>query len=218
MTPALTLDSQYVYRSPVLSNFSWLEHGFGTRLSEDWPGERVLTTVQQIHSNRVLIAEGQSGQVGIGDALLTDQPGIFLSIRTADCLPILIADPENRAVAAVHAGWRGTVAQICSNTVHEMERNFGSKRHHLLAVIGAGIAICCFEVGLEVARQFPGFEGRTRIDLEDVNYRQLIQAGLLPERIIKSGICTSCKGEMFYSYRRDGEAAGRSVAAIGIRI
>ncbi len=217
MISPLILDSNNVYRAPLLSSLAWLEHGFGTRLSSDWPGQRQLTTVRQIHSDRVLIAEGMPGEVGVGDALVTSQPGMFVSIRTADCFPILIADPEKRVVAAVHAGWRGAISGICSKTIQAMERSVGSHPNDLLAVIGPGIAECCFEVGPEVAMQFEPFvEERTRIDLEDVIYNQLCRSGLLRERIVKSGICTCCEGEMFHSFRREHEGAGRSISAIGV--
>ena len=119
------LDCGNVYRAPELEALPWLEHGFGTRLSSAWPGARQLATVRQTHSNKVLEAD-HSGCLGEGDALISNQPGITLSVRTADCLPILMADPRNRAVAAVHAGWRGTVQEIVPRTFQAMKEKFGS--------------------------------------------------------------------------------------------
>jgi YfiH family protein len=91
-----------------------------------------------------------------GDALLTDQPGILLSVATADCLPVLLADPIRRAVAAVHAGWRGALARIVEKAAGEMRRVFGSEPRSLLAVIGPSIRVCCYEVGEEVEEAFQG--------------------------------------------------------------
>ena len=91
-----------------------------------------------------------------GDALLTDQAGILLSVRTADCLPVLLVDPKRRAVAAVHAGWRGALARIVEKAVGEMRRMFGSEPRSLLAVLGPSIRACCYEVGQEVEEAFQG--------------------------------------------------------------
>jgi len=91
-----------------------------------------------------------------GDALLTREPGILLSVRTADCLPILITDPRRRAVAAVHAGWRGALERVVEKSVGEMRRAFDSRPQDLLAAIGPGIRVCCYEVGPEVVDAFRG--------------------------------------------------------------
>jgi hypothetical protein len=91
-----------------------------------------------------------------GDALLTDQAGILLSVRTADCLPVLLVDPKRRAVAAVHAGWRGALARIVEKAVGEMRRVYGSEPQSLLAVLGPSIHVCCYEVGQEVEEAFQG--------------------------------------------------------------
>src|SRR5438067_2152648 len=96
------LDADHVYRSSLLDEIPWVRHGFGTRLPSDWLAGTTLSAVRQIHSDRIVIAEGESGFIGEGDALISRQPGLLLSIRTADCLPILIADVRNLAVSAVH--------------------------------------------------------------------------------------------------------------------
>ena len=218
----LRLDADNVYRSPELEELSWLSHGFGTRLSPGWPHGARLATARQIHSNRVLTAR-EAGLIGEGDALISDQQGIFLAIRTADCLPILIADPRNRAVAAVHAGWRGTVSDIVSKTLEALEQEFGSRPEDLRVAIGPGIGACCFEVGPEVAVQFQpffpertDFTKRTQIDLAETIARQLRRNGVTESQFAVSRLCTRCDAEQFESYRREREAAGRMVAAIGI--
>jgi YfiH family protein len=170
--------------------------------------------VKQIHSDQVLRVDA-AGPQGEGDALISNVPGVGLAIRTADCLPMLIADPRNHAVAAVHAGWRGVVAEIGPKTVDAMRREFGSNPEDLVVAIGPGIGKCCFEVGPEVAAQF-GLEGRTKVDLVETMCRQLSRNGVKREGIMASGECTYCNREVYESYRRDREEAGRMVAMIEV--
>jgi len=214
------LDSSHVYRSSRLEQFPWLRHGFGTRLSTDWPDSDGLATAKQIHSDQILVAD-KPGNLGPGDALISKRPGLTVAIRTADCLPMLIVDPRTRTVAAVHAGWRGVVAEIASKTVDTMRLQFGSRPEDLEIAIGPGIGPCCFEVGPEVAVQFRGFfperkdlQGRTKLDLAETITRQLRRNGVTASQISTSGFCSCCKSEMFESYRRNREDAGRMVAAI----
>jgi polyphenol oxidase len=197
-------------------------HGFGTRLSVGWPDTTNLATVRQIHSNRVLIAS-EPGFMGEGDALISNQPGLLLAIRTADCLPILIADSRNRAIAAVHAGWRGAVADIISCTLQALRYEFGSRPEDLRVAIGPGIGVCCFEVGPEVAGQFQpffperhDFTKRTHVDLTETITRQLSRNGVTESQCARSQMCTRCNAEYFESYRREREAAGRMTAVVGI--
>jgi YfiH family protein len=219
--------SDDVFRAEALDGLPWLEHGFGTRLSAGWPdvidlASSHLATAKQIHSDRVLVVKAPGPQ-GEGDALVSNRPGVGLTIRTADCLPILIADPGTRTVAAVHAGWRGVVSDIVSKTVHTLCTDFDSNPADLIVAIGTGIGGCCFEVGPEVAVQFASFfpeldlTGRARIDLVETTCRQLRRDGVIPGQITTSALCTYCNPELFESYRRDREAAGRMVAMIGIR-
>ena len=189
-------------------------------MSAEWPNADGLATAKQIHSDQILVAD-KPGNLGPGDALISKRPGLTVAIRTADCLPILIVDPRTRAVAAVHAGWRGVVAEIASKTVDAMRLQFGSRPEDLEIAIGPGIGPCCFEVGPEVAVQFRGFfperndlEGRAKLDLAETITRQLRRNGVTASQISTSGFCSCCKSEMFESYRRDREDAGRMVAAI----
>src|SRR5580704_14042359 len=142
-----------VITSPNL-DFPWLTHGFGLRdgLCPIPPGE--LTTAKQIHSARVLDAAGRKGeQIGEGDAIVSADAGVAAGIRTADCVPILLADSETRIVACVHAGWRGTAANIIRVTVEAMQSR-GCQPENLHVAIGPSIGSCCYEVGAEVARHF----------------------------------------------------------------
>jgi len=173
-----------------------------------------LATAKQIHSDRVLIVKSPGPQ-GEGDALISNLPGICVAIRTADCLPILVADPRSRTVAAIHAGWRGVVSEIACKTVQAMCLQFDSKPEELVVAIGPGIGSCCFEVGPEVAAQFQ-LAGRVRVDLVETMCRQLGRNGITPGQISASGLCSCCNPELFESYRRDREAAGRMVSVIGV--
>lgn len=209
-----------MYRAQALEEISWLEHGFGTRLSWRWPDTADLATVRQIHSDKVLIAD-RAGCLGEGDALISNQPGIALSVRTADCLPILMADTRNRAVAAVHAGWRGTLLEIVPKTVRAMGEQFGTRPDDLVIAIGPGIGACCFEVGPEVAVQFSALfpergdlDRKTRIDLVETNLRLLGRNDGSVRQIATSGLCTCCQADLFHSYRRDRDKAGRMVSVI----
>ncbi len=196
-----------------LVSLQWFQHGFGTRMIP--LGLAKLVTVKQIHSDLVLPALNP-GCAGEGDALVTDRVGLGISVRTADCYPILLADNRNRAVAAIHAGWRGTSTHIARKTLQRMNAEFGTSPDDVHAAIGPGIGVCCYEVGEEVARRF-GFDGRTHLDLASENRKQLEAAGVPPQNIEALGVCTFCDAERFFSYRREKESAGRMTSFIRIR-
>jgi len=208
-------DSHHTYRVTELDALRWLAHGFGTR-SADIPGRFAhLATLKQIHSAACVEAAGRRGELGRGDALLENTPGAVVAVKTADCLPILLVDARRRAVAAAHAGWRGTAAQIVRAAVEAMRQRFGTDGKDLHAAIGPGIGACCYEVGPEVAAQF-GMEGRAHLDLAAENRRQLLESGVTEERIYTSSLCTKCHPEEFHSFRRDREAAGRLHSFAGV--
>ena len=209
-------DPENIYRVSELDAFPWLVHGFGTRLADVPACFAQLATLKQIHSSSCVAAEGRAGILGEGDALLEDQPGSVVAVKTADCIPILLVDEGRRAVAAVHAGWRGTVAKIAAEAVDAMGRRFGTRAEDLHAAIGPGIGKCCYEVGAEVAARFGG-QGRGHIDLAAANRRQLEEAGVTGRRIYASNLCTMCRAEEFDSFRRDQDAAGRMYSFAGIR-
>jgi YfiH family protein len=210
--------AEAVFQSDLLRQLPWVRHGFATRDSDGWPGP--YCHVKQVHSNFVAVADQQEGCLGQGDALITSISGRWIGIRTADCVPLLLADSQRPAVAAVHAGWRGTVANIAGEAVRRLAANYGSRPQDLLVAIGPCIAECCFEVGPEVAERFrelfPERSALARVDLVEANRRQLLSAGLAPENIDESGLCTACSPAEFHSYRRDKEAAGRMTSAISV--
>jgi YfiH family protein len=113
-----------------------------------------LIPLKQIHSDLIHRFSAAAAQPCNGDASITDSPGLLLAAQTADCVPILLVDPKKRAVAAIHAGWRGTLARIAQKTVGRMQAEFGSKPHDLLAAIGPSIGPCCYEVGVELVTKF----------------------------------------------------------------
>jgi len=208
-------DSQNVYRARPLEKFGWLEHGFGTRNAIQFPPNGNLATLKQIHSNMCVRAGGRTGVLGQGDALLENTPGQLVGVRTADCMPILLVDEENHAVAAVHAGWRGTVQHIAAEAVRQMAMAFGTRPEHLHAAIGPGIGKCCYEVGPEVSAQF-GETGVCHVDLVEANRRQLCEAGVPESQTYAANLCTMCGAEDFHSYRRDRERAGRLLSIVGV--
>ncbi len=201
-----------IFTSPLLAQFDWLEHGFGTRLSAVDQGR--MASLKQVHSATVLMADQPVGCAGEGDALISSRAGALVSVRTADCFPVLMADTRNRAVAAVHAGWRGTAAEIVIRTLEKMREQFGTDPKDVFAVIGPGIGACCYFVGEDVAKKF-GRKIACHLDLAAVNRRQLLMAGIPGEQIDAVGSCTFCDAEMFHSFRRDKEQAGRMVSYIG---
>jgi YfiH family protein len=207
------LDPDGNYRLADFDQFDWLVYGFGTRHSV-FPES--LATLKQIHSDIVVPADGRTGCLGEGDALVSDTPGVLVGVKTADCIPILLVDPVHRAVAAVHAGWRGTARRIVCRTAETISRHFGTRAEDLHAAIGPGIGSCCYEVGPEVAAEF-GRSGRTRIDLPEINREQLISAGVPAHQIHAAGLCTRCREEDFWSYRREKEGAGRMCSFVGVR-
>jgi polyphenol oxidase len=200
----------------------WTEAVTGSR-------ETSLRTIRQIHSGISIVAEASAPEtIPEADGMMTNQPGILLGVMTADCIPVLVADPVHRAVAAFHAGWRGTVARIVEHGVARMTAEFGSDPAQLVAAVGPGIGRCCYIVGDEVEARFEAqftyaaelfLKGNeaSRLDLIEANRRQLLAAGLAVEAVAVVGGCTSCQPRYFYSHRASGGHAGRMMASIGIR-
>lgn len=166
-------------------------------------------------------ADPESRPIGHADGLITNQPGPVLMTLHADCMPILLCDPVNRAVATVHAGWRGTVADVAGSTVRAMREAFGSQPSEILAYLGPAIGGCCYEVGADVEQAWraaisdaAGDEltqggDRWRFDLEVANRAMLERAELDPAHIETSRICTRCSGDEWFSHRGQGSATGR---------
>ncbi len=196
-------------------NFGDLEvlgliHGFGERSSTYPEGIR---TAKQIHSDLI---QDAGGPLGEGDALVSNQHGVLIGVRTADCVPVLIVDPTTHALAVIHAGWRGTARGIAAATVRDISIRWGIDPRNIRAAIGPAIGVCCYEVGPEVARHFGiATDQVVHLDLAGINEMQLRLAGV--NNIWKSGECTFCTADRFYSYRRERDRAGRMLSFIGWR-
>lgn len=217
-------DEHGIYRVRTFDALGWIEHGFGSRHATLWRDDPRVVALRQIHSAICVVADGRPGRIGEGDALVTAVPGALLTVRTADCIPVLLACERRRVVAAVHAGWRGTLQNVVGAAIRSMGERFGSRPEDLLAAIGPGIGACCYEVGPEVAMQFKelfaerdDLDGRTKLDLAEANRRRLLASGVPAARISVAGLCTCCRPEEFHSYRRDRAGAGRMTSAIGLR-
>jgi YfiH family protein len=211
------LGTDGIYRCDGFQEFVWQRHGFGTRQANP----SVDVTLRQIHSDRVVNAHALNDREAAGDALITDEIGKSIGVRTADCVAILLLDCKKRAVAAVHAGWRGTAARLVKRTIDGMRGSFGANAADIYAAIGPCIRGCCYEVGSEVETQFaalfPEWEparGKRRLDLPEANRRQMQAAGVNADRIFDCCLCTTCQSAQFFSYRREPENPGRMVAAI----
>jgi polyphenol oxidase len=209
-----------------------------------------LITFRQVHSDVVQLFEEPPAEPCRGDAAATNRASLLLAVQTADCVPILLVDPKNRAVAAAHAGWRGTLQRIVTKTIGTMHMQFGTKPADLLAAIGPSIGGCCYEVGTEIAVEFksqfpnasdwfdelrtgdepdplqwlnmapPGHQPlpeKVLLDLRKANRAQLLDAGLHPQNIFMGNLCTACRRDLFFSYRKQAALTGRLMAVIGIR-
>jgi YfiH family protein len=180
-----------------------------------------LFLLQQVHGTVVREAPWEADAQG--DAGMAGGPGLIVGVETADCLPILLVDPVRRVAAAVHAGWRGTAAGIAGQCVLALVRA-GSRADTLVAALGPGIGVCCYEVGEELREAFgagseaffpTGPTGRSHLDVRAANVTQLLKAGLPASQIHHVEDCTFCRADRYHSFRREGAGAGRMISYIG---
>ncbi|NWF36500.1 peptidoglycan editing factor PgeF [Mariprofundus sp. KV] len=182
--------------------------------------------VIQVHGNTSYRCSGP-GQMHRqeADILISRDPGTALAVRTADCLPVLLADPQNGIIAAVHAGWRGTAAGVVCRAVEEMV-TLGAAQEHIIASLGPCIGPCCFKIGRDAADQLAascagadnciGDQPELHADLQAINRLQLLQSGVSAQRVEIFSDCTACDPERFYSYRRDGKNSGRHLGVVAL--
>ncbi len=188
-----------------------------------------LVCPSQVHGDRVLVVTGKHRGAGAAgrrtaiqdtDALVTATKGVALSVLTADCLPVFMLDTEKKAIAMVHAGWRGLHLRIVSGALAAMTEAFGSRPQDILAAFGPAIGPCCYRVGDEFVSRFPSAVVRRKegvfMDLALCAATELEACGVSPARILESRICTSCRNEEFYSYRRQRDAAGRQMSILSL--
>lgn len=182
-------------------------------------------TAFQVHGVAVNVAGPEPFPEGTqGDIVLTDVPGLAVGVFVADCVPVLIAAPDVGAVAAVHAGWRGTAQSASQVAVEALSRRYDADPGRMSAAIGPSIRGCCYQVGPEVTAAMQILpdpdaclrmhEGHAYLDLQEANRQQLVAAGLSNEQVHVSGLCTHCRADLFFSYRRDGAQSGRLIGAI----
>jgi YfiH family protein len=186
----------------------------------------------QTHSDHINIITEQVTQGWEGlldviedcDALITNQRNIVLTILTADCVPILLYDKDKQIIAAIHAGWKGTKAEIVTKTIAKMREVFNTNPKNIIAGIAPSIGQCCYEVGKDVANHFSHIahaytakNNKYMLDLPYINKQQLIKAGVLETHIEMAHICTACKVDIFFSYRQEEGCSGRFMSMIGLK-
>lgn len=213
-------------RSSLLESLTGIRHGFGVR--DDVRAGNIVTA-GQVHGTEILEVSRvlQDDSRGF-DVLVTETPGVAVAVKTADCLPVLIADPRRRIVAAVHAGWKGTWQRVVQKAVRALVER-GASLGDLHAALGPNMSGRCYEVGEDVRalmeKEFPGWkllepspspspEAKWTLDVSEANRLQLVEAGLANSRIDRLDLCTHCRPDLFHSYRRDAEKAGRMINAI----
>ncbi len=221
-----------------------LFHFFGTRQGPQYGGpngelgtvraaapqfSKVLS-VRQVHGTDALIIDrrvkvGEKFDAG-WDAIVTNQQGLLVTVRTADCVPVLLASPQYRVVAVVHAGWRGAVHGILSNTLQAMGERFGCTMDSIHMAIGPSAGPCCYEVDRVVIdplqRNCSNWQTvlkisdgeRGNLDLKGLVRQQAMASGLKPDQVHVLGLCTICRGDLFFSYRREGEVHGTMVSGM----
>lgn len=183
-------------------------------------GKELAIPVQS-HSKNVRRIDAP-GEYDTCDALITNKSGVALGITVADCVPILLYDPIQNAIGAIHAGWKGTALAIAECTLRSMKDEFNTDAAHVFAFIGPSAGVCCYEVGEEVAVKFenkivPYNTKKIFIDLKKENLVQLKKVGVIAENIEVSEHCTICEKQFFHSYRRDRTSAGRMMAVISMK-
>lgn len=199
-------------------------------------GAWTLTSCWQVHGCAIRLVrnlEDARHDTENCDALTTRTARILLGVKTADCVPLLLADERTGAVAVVHAGWRGSVAGIVTQTLARMQHEYQTVAEDLRVAIGPAANGCCYEVGAEVIEVFrerlPGMNhlitptraGHALIDLQQANGELLVAAGVAPEKIHIAPLCTMCRTDLFFSYRREKAVqgcVGRLMAVIGRKV
>lgn len=198
-------------------------------------GASHLVRLRQVHGADVVLVRRGERRSGSGrphaDILVSDDPSVAIAVQSADCVPLLIADPATGAVAAAHAGWRGLAARVPGRAVRALGEHFAAKADALVAAIGPSIGPCCYQVGPELNEAFgeagfgerdrrrwfrrdPTAPGRHILDLWTATLDQLTDTGVVAANISVARLCTATRADLLPSYRRDGAAAGRIAGAI----
>ena len=218
-----TLDQHF----NVEGNRSLLARAFGVNQDS-------LVTLRQVHGTDILVIDEPNEDYSHfltleGDAIITNQTDVIIGVCVADCVPIILCDPDKRVVAAVHAGWQGTADRLVLKTVEGMKSEFGCKPEKIQAAIGPCIGKCCYEVDAPVRQAFlkgggawdsfadASGEGKWQLDMSAANRELLLLAGLKADAIKASEMCVCCHRELFFSYRRDKGETGRQMGFVMLR-
>ncbi len=223
-------------------NLSFREGDEEFRVLENWdklstafqiPMENFLV-LNQVHGDNILVIK-PSGDYFTSrdqlnyDAIVTSRANLAVCIKTADCVPVLIADRVKKVIAAIHAGWRGSALGITANVIRLMQNQYGSQPGDLIAAIGPAIGLCCYEVDAAAADAFRRqknydtflFPSKRRdrwmLDLAEANRRQLLDGGIPDANIEAAGLCTVCRQDAFFSHRGSGGVTGRQINFIMIK-
>jgi len=187
-----------------------------------------IVTMKQVHGDRIVeVKDKQLKEAGEADGMVTEESGVFLGVLTADCVPMLFSVSGRKLVAVAHAGWRGTLAGIAPKMVRHLNKSYGVPPTSIEVALGPAIDPCCYEVREDVS--VPLIEkwgslaegclerrdGKTFLDLRDLNALLLEDAGVPPAQIFVLGPCTSCATNDFFSYRREKKETGRQLSFIG---
>ncbi len=190
-----------------------------------------LVCAKQMHTGAVrYIREDDAGKGALScenaitdtDAFITDKKNIPLSVFTADCLSVFLYDPKTHSIGLIHAGWRGSKENIVTKTIKLMQGTFNSRARDLYAAFGPAIRDCCYEVGEEFTESFTAGclakrNGHYYLDLAGMNKRQLLDSGVKDKNIFDPGICTFCRSEKFFSYRKEGAGCGRMISVMMLK-
>ncbi len=187
-----------------------------------------IVTMKQVHGDGIVEVKDRTvKEAGEADAMVTAGPGIHLGVLTADCVPILFVVPKHKIVAAVHAGWRGTMVGIAEKMVRRFNVDYGVAPEEIEAALGPSIGACCYEVKDDVTgplrekwgrladENIQTRDGKSFVDLRDLNRGIIERAGVPADRIFQIGPCSSCAPEDFFSYRREKKETGRQISFIG---
>ncbi|MFQ6032272.1 MAG: peptidoglycan editing factor PgeF [Candidatus Zixiibacteriota bacterium] len=226
-----------------LQDFDFVTHGFIIKNEEQYLAtqikkntirrlfekisseERHILVPQQVHGDGcVTIKKGDGLKKKYkGDAILTDRRDILLTVSVADCLPIFLIDSQKKVVGLIHAGWRGTLLGTARESLRKAKNEFGCDPQNFTILLGPAILRCCYEISEAIAILFdedclvriPG--EKPKLDLIYANVKQLLDCGVKRKKIFATNECTCCNKDMFHSFRRDGDKAGRMIAFLGIK-
>jgi YfiH family protein len=226
---------------PPLDAFPFILHGFivknqnlsqGARrgsvqkLVQTIANQRVkLTSLSQMHRDEcvTIASRDQFKARYTGDAVLTDRDGVLISVAVADCLPIFLVNSNRRVIGMIHAGWRGTLLGIARRTLQRAKDQFGCGPGDFTVLLGPCIQSCCYRVSDDVAILFDAdcvsrsHDGGRTLDLVRANLKQFVRRGVKEDKIFVVGDCTHCEEQLYHSYRREKEDAGRMIGFLGLK-